>query len=159
MMDYTFIRNRIPENTPVNFRHVHTKGFLHMLHPKFDFNEDTLTCMRTNSPDLPINHAYYKEKVEEYYIMSGVSSHHILIATQTNCVICGSVSKPEPSKMKTITVYVSLRKEPESGTVMATRCTRRGCRHRGNYGWDMVPVILTIDKLFQPLKDRRTLPY
>ena len=97
MMDYTFIRNRIPENTPVNFRRVHTKGFLHMLHPKVDFNDDTLTCMRTNSPDLAINHAYYKEKVEEYYIMSGVSLHQILIATQTNCVICGWVSEPEPS--------------------------------------------------------------
>ena len=91
MMDYTFVQNRIPENTPVNFRHVHTKGFLNMLHPKFDFNEDTLTCMRTNSPDLPINHAYYKEKVEEYYIMSGVSSHHILVATQTLCYLWVSI--------------------------------------------------------------------
>ena len=130
-----------------------------MLHPKVDFNDDTLTCMRTNSPDLAINHAYYKEKVEDYYVMPGVSLHHILIATQTKCVICGSISKPEPSKIKTITVYVSLGKEPERGTVMPTRCTRRGCRHRGNYGWDMVPVSLTNDKLFQPLKDRHTLPY
>ena len=65
MMDYTFIRNRIPENTPAKFRHVHTKGFLQMLHPKVDFKEDTLTCMRKNSPDLPINHAYYKEKVQD----------------------------------------------------------------------------------------------
>ena len=109
--DFTFIRNRIPENTPAKFRHVHTKGFLQMLHPKLDFKEDTLTCMRANSSDLPINHAYYKEKVEEYYIISGVSLHHILIATQTKCVICGSLLKPEPSKMKTITVYVSPRKE------------------------------------------------
>ena len=75
-----------------------------MLHPKVDCNDDTLTRMRTNSPDLPINHAYYKEKVEEYYIMSGVLLHHILIATQTNSVICASVSKPEPSQIKTNTV-------------------------------------------------------
>ena len=76
-----------------------------LLHPRVDFNDfndDTLTCMRTNSPDLAINHAYYKENVEEYYIKSGGLLHHILIATETNCVICGSVSKPEPSKIKTI---------------------------------------------------------
>ena len=159
MLDYTFIRNCMPENTPTNFRRTHTKGFLHMLHSELDLDEDTLTRMRTNSPQFPINVAYYEEKIEEYYVKCGVSLHHILIATQTNCVVCGSLSKPEPSKMKTVYVYTSLNKDPQSGTVMPTRCTKTTCRHRGHYGWDLVPGTLANRRLFQPLKNRHTLPY
>ena len=95
-------------NDGTNFRRTHTKGFLDMMHPKFNFSEDTLTRMRTNSPETPIHHSRYEEKLKEYHLISGASLHHILIPTQTNCVICGSVLNPEPSKMKTVTVYVSL---------------------------------------------------
>ena len=34
MVDYTFIRNRMHENTPPNFRRKQTKGFSYFLHEK-----------------------------------------------------------------------------------------------------------------------------
>ena len=131
IVDFTFIRNRMPENTPVRFRRTHTKGFLNMLHPNLDIDDDMVTRMTSSSSQHPIDDAYYYDKIEEYFVTSGVSLHHILIATQSNCGVCGSISKPEASKMKTVTVYTSLKQEPRSGTVMPTRCTRKTCRHRG----------------------------
>ena len=159
MIDFSFIRNRLPKNTPVKFRRKHMKGFLHMLHPNLDLDEETLTCMTSNAVDHPISNAYYDDKIEEYYAISGVALHHILIATQSSCVVCGSLSKPEACKMKTVIVYSSLTQEPRSGTVMPTRCTKRTCRHRGNYGWDIVPATSSNGRLFKPLNDRHTLPY
>ena len=144
MIDFSFIRNRLPENTPVKFRRKHMKGFLHMLHPNFDLDEETLTCMSSNAVEHPISDAYYDDKIEEYYAISGVSLHHILIATQTCCVVCGSLSKPDACKMKTVIVYSCLTQEPRSGTVMPTRCTNSTCRHRGNYGWDIVPATMPL---------------
>ena len=103
IVDFTFIRNRMPENTPVNFRCSHTKGFLHLLHPNLDIDDETLTVMTASSSQHPIDDAYYYDKIEEYFVISGVSLHHILVATQTKCAVCGSRSKPEASKMKTVT--------------------------------------------------------
>ena len=118
MIDFSFIRNRLPENTPVKFRRKHMKGFLHILHPNLDLDEETLTCMMSNAVEHPISDAYYDDKIEEYYTISGVSLHHILIATQTCCAVCGSLSKPDASKMKTVIVYSCLTQEPRSGTIM-----------------------------------------
>ena len=87
MIDFSFIRNRLPENTFVKFRRKHMKGFLHMLHPNLDLDEETITCMMSNAVEHPISDAYYDDKIEEYYTTSGVSLHHILIATQTCCVV------------------------------------------------------------------------
>ena len=130
-----------------------------MLHPNLDLDEETITCMMSNAVDHPISDAYYDDKIEEYYTISGVSLHHILIATQTCCVICGSLSKTDASKLKTVIVYSCLSQEPRSGTIMPTRCTKRTCRHRGNYGWDIVPATLSNGRMFKPLNDRHTLPY
>ena len=159
IVDFTFIRNRMPENTPVKFRCTHTKGFLHLLHPNLDIDDETLTVMTASSSQHPIDDAYYHDKIEEYFVISGVSLHHILVATQTKCAVCGSRSKPDVSKMKTVTVYSSLNQEPRHGTVIPTRCTKSTCRHRGNYGWDVIPAMSTNGKLFRPLESRHTLPY
>ena len=77
MIDFSFIRNRFPENTPVKFRRKHMKGFLHMLHPNLDLDEETISCMMSNAVKHPISDAYYDDKIEEYYAISGVSLHHI----------------------------------------------------------------------------------
>ena len=98
MMDYTFVRNRMPKITPAGFRRKHTKGFLEMLHPNATLDDDTLRSMETSSSDVVILSAYYDEKVELYYAKSGVSLHHLLIATQTHCVVCQYPSKPEVSR-------------------------------------------------------------
>ena len=62
MIDFSFIRNRLPENTPVKFRRKHMKGFLHMLHPNFDLDEETLTCMSSNAVEHPISDAMTRLK-------------------------------------------------------------------------------------------------
>ena len=51
IVDFTFIRNRMPENTPVNFRCSHTKGFLHLLHPNLDIDDDGIT-MEYGHPNI-----------------------------------------------------------------------------------------------------------
>ena len=116
------VRNRSSAARPVRAAQVH------MLHPNLDLDEETLTCMTSNAVNHPISNAYYDDKIEEYYAISGVALHHILIATQSSCVVCGSLSKPEACKMKTVILYSSLTQEPRSGTVMPTRCTNRTCR-------------------------------
>ena len=159
MMDYTFVRNRMPKITPAGFRRKHTKGFLEMLHPNATLDDDTLRSMETRSSDVVILSAYYDEKVALYYAKSGVSLHHLLIATQSHCVVCEYPSKPEVSRCYTLLVYASLGEEPRAGTMMPTRCTNKLCRHRGNYGWDVVSNKTNKSRLFKPFKDRHTLPY
>ena len=87
IVDLTFIRNRMPENTPVKFRCTHTKGFLHLLHPNLDIDDDMVTRMTSSSSQQPIDDAYYHDKIEEYFVISGVSLHHILIATKFLCCL------------------------------------------------------------------------
>ena len=73
IVDFTFIRNRMPENTPVKFRCTHTKGFLHLLHPNLDIDDETLTAMTASSSQHSIDDAHYHDKIEEYFVISGVS--------------------------------------------------------------------------------------
>ena len=55
IVDFTFIRNCMPENTPVRFLRTHTKGFLHMLHPNLDIDDDMVTRMTSSSSQHPID--------------------------------------------------------------------------------------------------------
>ena len=159
MLDFTFIRNHLPKNTPVPFRTKHTKGFLQLLHPTALLSDDVLFGMEIESSKTPIWSEQYAEKLELYYANSGVALHHILISPQETCTVCGSFSKPETLRSRTILVYSSLGVEPCHGTIMPSRCTNRKCCHRGNYGWDIVPAKSDKQRLFKPLKNRHSLPY
>ena len=59
MIDFSFIRNRFPENTPVKFRRKHMKGFLHMLHPNLDLDEETISCMMSNAAIRDVFHGFF----------------------------------------------------------------------------------------------------
>ena len=144
MLDYTFIRNCIPELTPAKFRRKHTKDFLHMLHPELVLSDDDVDCMHRSSGVVFIEKASYKTRLDQYYAESGVSLHHVLIATQDICVKCGSTSK-YTCDLHAVRIY--------------TRCTNSNCRHRGNYGWDVFCKPGSETRLFQQLKDRHCMPY
>lgn len=159
MLDYTFIRNRMPENTPSRFRSKHTKGFLQFLHSNVLIDDEAIQGMECRSSDVVIMSSFYNEKIDRYYALSGVSLHHLLIATQQICVECGSVSKPDVNRSKSILVYTSLLEEPQVGTIMPSRCVSKKCRHRGNYGWDVVHNKSDDSRMFRPLSNRHCLPY
>ena len=159
MLDFTFITNHLPENTPVIFRTKHTKGFLQLLHPAALLSDDVLFCMEMESSKTPICSEQYAEKLELYYAASGVALHHLLIAPQETCTVCGFSSKPEAQRSRTILVYSALGAEPCHGTIMPSRCANRKCCHRGNYGWDIIPAESNTGRIFKPLKNRHSLPY
>ena len=159
MLDFTFIRNHLPDNTPVIFRIKHTKGFLQLFHPTALLSNDVLLCMEMTTSKTPIWSTQYAEKLELYYKASGVALHHLLIPSQETCAVCGSPSKPETKRSRTILVYSSLGVDPCHGTIMPSRCANRKCCHRGNYGWDIVPAISDKERIFKPLKNRHSLPY
>ena len=52
MLDYTFIKNHRPENTPLGFRKNHTKGFLQLLHPNISLAKNDWKFMQTKSLSL-----------------------------------------------------------------------------------------------------------
>ena len=134
MLDFNFIRNRLPENTPSRFRTKHTMAFLRLLHPKLVIDDIILSSMDLSSSQVTINDSYYDDKIDHYYNVSGVSLHHLLIPPNHSCAVCGSPSKPVASSIRSILVYASLNKEPKLGSIMRTRCVSKLCRHRGDYG-------------------------
>ena len=159
MIDHTFIRNCMPETTPKQFRKKHTKAFLEQLHPNVCFDDETFAWLECTSSNVEIPQVCYKQSLDLYYANSGVSLHHILIATQTVCVKCGSLSKPSSCNLNTVLVYTSIADEPGPGSVIPSRCSNKRCRHRGNYGWDVFSKDGKSTRLFQPQKDRHNMPY
>ena len=159
LLDYTFIRNQMPINTPLSFRNKHMLGFLQLQHPTLLLDIGDLKAMDLKSSDVPISSLCYLSKLDSYHAHSGVGLRHILIANQTICVECGSPSKPSPGDSKPILIYVTLGTEPEQGTVMPSRCSSSQCRHRGRYGWDLIRIKPNNARKFQPLKNRHAMPY
>ena len=121
-------------------------------------DHEVLLRMEKESSATRIYSEEFKKRIDLYYTNSGVSLHHLIIATQTKCAVCGYHSKPVAHRARSILVYSSLGKEPLLGTVIPSRCTSKKCRHRGYYGWDVIP--LTNGKnIFKPLRTRHCLPF
>ena len=72
MLDYTFIQNHLPENTPPAFRRNHAKAFLHLLHPNISLEKNDWEFMQTKSSSVKISSDFYHEKLNLYYAKSGV---------------------------------------------------------------------------------------
>ena len=160
ILDSNFISNHFQPNTPFDFRLLHTKQFLELLHPLYSFSSGVLHDLNENRTNVKTESKYYQEKLDLYYSVCKVALHHILIAPQKVCVLCGSISKPVLSAVRNIVVYVSLTKEPQPGSLISSRCIdHKNCGHRGKYGWDVVPCDTNSLKIFQPFPDRHTLPY
>ena len=159
ILDFTFIRNHFPENVPVSFRTKHTKGFLELFHPNTLLSKDVLLRMEKDASTTRIWSEQYKEKLDQYSAASGVALHHIIIATQETCTVCGCCSKPDATRSRSILVYTSLGEEPCQGIIIPSRCIKSKCRHRGNYGWDIVPTNKDKKRVFKPLERRHCLPY
>ena len=73
MLDYIFIRNHLPHDTPGKFRRKHMRGFLELLHPHLTPAEEDLESWGTIFPSVVLNNSYYKEKLSQYYKISGVA--------------------------------------------------------------------------------------
>ena len=125
MLDYTFIRNHLPTNTPLSFRRKHTLGFLQLEHSTLSCDIGDLKVMDVKTSDVQISIEYYLKKLDSYCGQSGVALRHILIANQTVCMECGSPSKPSSGDSKPILVYTTLGTEPLQGTIMPSRCSSR----------------------------------
>ena len=160
IVDFTFIKNKFPANTPKAFKRKHTIQFLQLIHPEYRITWEECLSWEGKTPVSVIEGYDWMQKLKRYGDVYGVWLNHIIIPNQTSCIRCGELCKPEASEGRTITVYTSLKEEPSRGTIFSSRCVaRRSCGHRSHYGWDLFRGINAEESEFKVQKNRHELEF